>query len=261
MTRYPKIPAKEFRRFVGIVRRLRKECPWDRAQTHQSIRHALIEETYEVVDALDNNDMNELRKELGDVLLHIVLHGTIAEQSREFSLKEVFDGITKKLIDRHPHVFGSGQKKRTANEVMADWESLKMKEGRKSMLDGIPGQLPALQRALRVQERAAHAGFDWPSVDGAIRKVREEMSELKATMAKRSKRRREEEFGDLLFALVNYGRFLDINPENALRATIQKFTRRFQYIEKEMSAKGIKLQDSTLKEMDKLWERAKRKGL
>ncbi len=261
MKRYPRIPGKEFKNFVGIVRRLRKECPWDKAQTHQSIRHALIEETYEVVDALDNKNMDELRKELGDLFLHIVMHATMGEQSREFSLKAIIGGITKKLIDRHPHVFGAAKRKRTANQVKADWELLKMKEGRTSILDGIPKQLPALQRSLCVQERVAHVGFDWPSIDGAIDKVKEELRELKRTIPRSSKRRREEEFGDLLFALVNYGRFLEINPENALRATIQKFTRRFQYVEKELLAKGVKPEASTLKEMDKLWERAKRKGL
>jgi tetrapyrrole methylase family protein / MazG family protein len=255
---YPTIPAKEFNAFVSIVRRLRKECPWDREQTHQSIRHSLIEETYEVVEALDTENLDELRKELGDLLLHVVMHATIAEQAKEFSLKDVVDGISDKLIRRHPHVFGK-QKAGDAQQVISTWEKLKLAEGRTSVLEGVPKHLPALQRAMRVQERVARVGFDWKRSEDAWKKVEEEVGELKRTLKSRNKKRREEEFGDFIFALVNYARFIDVNPENALRSTIEKFIRRFHYIEAALKKAGKDVHDSSLEEMDKYWEEAKRK--
>lgn len=259
-TRYPRVPDKQFNKLVTIVRRLRRDCPWDREQTHQSIRHSLIEEAYEVVEALDENNLEELKRELGDLLLHVVMHATIAEQGKEFSLKQVIDGISDKLIRRHPHVFGTKQA-HTAQEVKQNWEKLKMAEGRSSVLEGIPKHLPALQRAMRVQERAAKVGFDWEKVEDVWTKVEEEAEELRKTLRARSARRREEEFGDFLFALVNYARFIDVNPENALRATIEKFTRRFRYIEGELKKAGKDIHDSTLEEMDVHWNRAKKRSL
>lgn len=259
-TRYPSPPQREFRRLVAIVRRLRHDCPWDREQTHQSIRHSLIEETYEVVEALDENNLDGLRTELGDLLLHVVMHATIAEQGREFTLKDVIDGISDKLIRRHPHVFGT-TKVKNAHEVKRNWEKLKMAEGRTSVLEGVPKHLPALQRALRVQERAAKVGFDWNRIDDVWNKVEEETAELKHALKKRNRKRREEEFGDFLFALVNYARFIDINPENALRSTIEKFTRRFHYIESELKKAGKDIHDSSLEEMDVHWNNAKKKKL
>ena len=255
--RYPNIPNKEFSDFVSIVRRLRHECPWDREQTHQSIRHSLIEEAYEVVEALDENNLDELRKELGDLLLHVVMHATIAEQAKEFTLQEVIDGISDKLIRRHPHVFAT---KRTmdSHEVKRNWEKLKMAEGRESVLEGVPKHLPALQRAMRVQDRAAKVGFDWKKRKDVWKKVEEEVGELKKTLRTKNKKRQEEEFGDFLFALVNYARFIDVNPENALRSTIEKFTRRFRYIETELKKAGKDIHDSSLEEMDEHWNRAKR---
>lgn len=259
-TRHHRVPEQQFKQLVTIVRRLRRECPWDREQTHQSIRHSLIEEAYEVVEALDQNNLEELKKELGDLLLHVVMHATMAEQSAEFTLEEVIDGISEKLIRRHPHVFGTKQV-HTAHEVKQNWEKLKMAEGRSSVLEGVPKHLPALQRAMRVQERAAKVGFDWDKVEDVWGKVDEEAAELRKALRSRGPRKREEEFGDFLFALVNYARFIDVNPENALRATIEKFTRRFSYIESELKKAGKDIHDSTLEEMDVQWEKAKKKKL
>ena len=259
-TRYPRIPTQEIEELVAIVRRLRHDCPWDREQTHQSIRHSLIEETYEVVEALDENNMDDLRKELGDLLLHVVMHATIAEQEREFTLREVIKEISAKLIRRHPHVFGEKAIK-TVSEVKHNWERLKMAEGRTSILEGVPKGMPALQRAHRMQERAAKVGFDWKNAEDVLAKVEEELAELKRSLRKKKGKKREEEFGDLLFALVNYARFLDINPENALRSTNEKFRRRFEYIEEGLKNAGKNIHHSTLEEMDSLWNRAKRNGL
>ncbi len=257
---YPPVPLNDLEEFVKIVRRLRRDCPWDREQTHQSIRHSLIEEAYEVVEALDENNMDELRKELGDLLLHVVMHATMAEQAGEFTLKQVVAGEIKKLVDRHPHVFGD-KKIRTTEEIKLNWEKLKLKEGRASVLEGIPKGMPALQTALRVQERAAKVGFDWKNIGDVVAKMEEELEELKDALKKGNAKKCEEEFGDFLFALVNYARHLDLNPENALRSTVSKFTRRFTFIEAEMRKSGKDIHDSTLEEMDTLWEKAKKKGL
>ncbi|MBX2989952.1 MAG: nucleoside triphosphate pyrophosphohydrolase [Bacteroidetes bacterium] len=251
---------REIAQFIAIVRRLRDECPWDRQQTHQSIRHSLIEETYEVIEALDENNLDELKIELGDLLLHIVMHATIAEQGKEFSLKDVLEKISDKLVRRHPHVFGTRQAL-DAREVKRNWERLKMAEGRSSLLDGVPKSLPALQRALRVQERAAKVGFDWKNEHDVWAKVREEGEELQEALKRRKRKKQEEEFGDYLFALVNYARFVGIEPETALRLTVEKFTKRFQYIERELKRMKKDIHDSTLEEMDGLWNEAKRKKL
>ena len=255
---YPDIPRKDFAVFVRVVRRLRRDCPWDRKQTHKSLRHSLIEETYEVIEALDAGDTDELANELGDLLLHVVLQATIAEQAGEFSLRDIMTRETAKLVRRHPHVFGTTTA-RSANEVKQNWERLKMKEGRTSVLEGVPRSMPALIRALRVQQRAARVGFDWENEDQVWKKVREELEEVREALKGGKQIRREEEFGDLLFALVNYARFLRINPENALRGTIDTFTRRFQYIERELAKRGKTAHESTLEEMDALWEKAKEK--
>lgn len=259
-TRYPPIPSEEFNTFVEIVRRLRAECPWDREQTHQSIRHSLIEETYEVIEALDEANLDELKVELGDLLLHIVMHATMSEQAKEFTLKEVIESITDKLVRRHPHVFGDAEAG-TAHQVKQNWERLKMNEGRTSMLDGIPKGLPALQRALRVQERAAKVGFDWPTGDDVWKKVVEEADELKEALQSGDEEKKIEEFGDYLFALVNYARFMHVEPETALRLTVEKFTRRFRYIEQELQKQQKDIHASTLEEMDALWNDAKARGI
>jgi len=251
------IPLAQFRKFIEIVQRLRKECPWDRVQTHRSIRDMLIEESYEVVETIDDRDYEGLKKELGDILLHVAMHSTIAEESRAFTLREVLDEICRKLIHRHPHVFGR-LSVRNAGEVKKNWEELKMAEGRTSVLEGIPRGLPALQQALRIQERASRVGFDWKRKEDVWEKILEELNELKATLRSRSKKRQEEELGDFLFSVVNYARVTGINPEGALRGTIRKFDGRFRFIEQELRARGKDVNNSTLKEMDALWTKAKR---
>lgn len=250
---------EQFTRFVEITKRLRRECPWDREQTHASIRHSLIEEAYEVVESIDRNDMGELRKELGDILLHVVFHANIAEESGEFTLTDIVDGISEKLIRRHPHVYGE-EKVTGAEHVKRNWEQLKMKEGRESILDGVPRELPALLRAHRLQEKASKVGFDWTRKEEAWKKVEEEAKELHAVVDEGSGERVEEEFGDLMFALVNYSRFINTNPENALRRTIEKFTTRFQHIERRIRESGKDIHNTSLEEMDKLWNEAKQPG-
>jgi MazG family protein len=255
---YPPIPHRDLEEFIRIVRRLRRDCPWDRKQTHRSLRHSLVEETYEVVEALDRRNLPHLRDELGDLLLHVIFQSTIAEQAEEFTLRDVLRRESAKLIRRHPHVFGtvrvSGKE-----EVLRNWERIKMSEGRKSVLEGVPRSMPGLQRALRVQQRAAKVHFDWENEDQVWKKVREELEEVRHALRSRKQTRKEEEFGDLLFALVNYARFLNINPENALRHTIDKFIRRFHYIERELAKRGKTVHDSNLEEMDHYWEKAKRR--
>ena len=249
-----------FQNFIDIVRRLRKECPWDAEQTHESIRAMLLEEAYEVMEAIEDKDLQQLRKELGDILLHVVMHSVIAEETNAFTLNDVIEGETKKLIHRHPHVFGEVEAK-SAEQVTKNWEKLKLQEqGRKSMLDGVPRVLPALQRAHRLQQKAASVGFDWSNIDDVWKKVEEELDELRTVRAENiSKEKIEDEFGDVLFSLVNFARFLKINPEDALRGTIEKFISRFQYIETTASAQGKELDKMTLQEMDVLWNEAKRK--
>lgn len=247
----------EFTNFVEITKRLRKECPWDREQTHASIRHSLIEEAYEVVEAIDNNNLEELKKELGDLLLHVVFHANIAEEQNEFTLKDIIETISTKLVFRHPHVFGE-TKVVDAHEVKQNWEKLKMKEGRESLMEGVPKELPALLRAHRLQDKASKVGFDWEKKEDAWKKVDEEMRELHHAIESGKQEEVEAEFGDLLFALVNYSRFINVNPENALRQTVEKFITRFQYIEKRLKEMGKDIYSSSLEEMDKLWEEAKR---
>ena len=217
----------------------------------------MIEETYEVVHAIDHGDIGELKEELGDLLLHVIMQATIAEEKKEFSLDDVLEGISHKLVRRHPHVFGTS-KAGTADEVKHVWERLKMQEGRTSRLEGIPRTLPALQRALRMQQRAAKVGFDWSDTADVWAKVREELQELEVSVRRGTGRQREEEFGDFLFALVNLARFLKIHPEDALRRTNQKFERRFRYIERALAARGSSPEEASLEEMDELWEKAKK---
>lgn len=249
---------EEFGRLVEIVRRLRRECPWDREQTHASIRHSLIEETYEVVEAIDKHDLEELKRELGDLLLHVVFHSVIAEQTKEFTLDEVIKTINEKLVRRHPHVFGE-VKADSSHQVRQNWEKSKLLEGRESIIDGVPKEMPALLRAHRLQDKASKVGFDWEKKEDAWKKVEEEMAELHRAIEQGDSRQVEGEFGDLLFALVNYSRFIEVNPENALRQTVEKFTQRFQYVEKKLKEAGKDIHSSTLEEMDVYWEEAKTK--
>ena len=259
--------GNNFQEFAEIVKRLRKECPWDREQTNDSIKAATIEEAYEVVEAIDNNDYEELKKELGDLLLHVVFHSTIAEESNHFKLEDVIISIQEKLIRRHPHVFGNSEVN-GADEVKKNWEAIKIKEGRKSVTDGVPVNLPALQRAHRLQEKVSKIGFDWENKEDVWKKVIEEieeMHEIEKVKSQNSKVKSEElnkqleqEVGDVFFALVNYSRFLGINPENALRRTNEKFIKRFNFVQKKIAESGKSLNESTLKEMDFYWEESKK---
>jgi XTP/dITP diphosphohydrolase/tetrapyrrole methylase family protein/MazG family protein len=249
--------------FAAIVKQLRRDCPWDREQTHASVKHLLIEEAYEVVDAIDREDGDELAEELGDVFLHVLFHARIAEEDGRFSIEDVLEAETEKLIRRHPHVFGDRQAG-DADEVLQSWEEIKQAEREEeddeppSALDGVPQQLPALLQALRIQEKAAGVGFDFPDREGAWEKVEEELAEFRETIDDGvSEEEREAEFGDLLFALVNYARFADVNPENALRATNAKFTDRFSYIERRLREDGRSWDDVSLADADVLWEEAK----
>ncbi|MEX0736481.1 MAG: nucleoside triphosphate pyrophosphohydrolase [Bacteroidota bacterium] len=250
---------KLFSEYMAVVRRLRKECPWDREQTHQSIRQSLIEEAYEVVEAIDENDLGELKKELGDLLLHVALHAVMAEEKKAFDMDSVLQSSMEKLIRRHPHVFG-GIAVENAREVKVNWEKIKMSEGRNSLMEGVPKELPSLLRAHRLQEKASKVGFDWKEKGPVWEKVREEIDELQQAEHNGRVDETEEEFGDLLFALVNYSRFLNINPENALRRSTEKFIRRFRALEQELVGRGKRVEDSTPEEMDELWNAGKKAG-
>lgn len=251
------MPDFKFNEFVEIVERLRKECPWDREQTNESIKAATIEEAYEVVEAIERKNYEELKSELGDLLLHVVFHTIIASETQNFKIEDVIKSIRDKLIRRHPHVFGevtvSG-----SEEVKKNWEEIKLSEGRKSILDGVPEILPALQRAHRLQEKAAKVGFDWEKKEDVWKKVIEEIEEMHRSEDEGDYDKLENEVGDVIFAMVNYARFLGVNPENALRRTNQKFIGRFKYIEKKISELGRKISESNLEEMDKFWEESKK---
>jgi tetrapyrrole methylase family protein/MazG family protein len=251
--------SEEFERLVSIMARLRAPdvCPWDREQTHESLRPYLLEEAYEVLDAIDRQAHSEMRKELGDLLLQIIFHARIAEEEGRFSMEEIVRSLNEKLISRHPHIFGE-KRLENAKEVVHQWEQIKLNEGeKKGLLDGVPKAQPALNRAFRVQEKAAGVGFEWPHIEGVWEKLDEEVREFRAAMNQGDARAREEEFGDFLFSLVNLARYLKINPEDALRNTVEKFIRRFQYIEEKISSRGRSLAEATLEEMDELWEESK----
>ena len=250
--------GNKFIEFMTIVRRLRSECPWDREQTHHSIRHSLIEEAYEVVEAIDHNDLEELKKELGDLLLHVALHSIMAEETATFTIEDVLTDSMKKLVRRHPHVFAD-TKVGSVKDVKTNWERIKMSEGRTSLMDGVPKELPALLRAHRLQEKASKVGFDWKKKEDVWGKVREEIDELQAAEKLGSHEQVEDEFGDLLFALVNYARFVNVNPENALRRSTRKFAQRFQGVEEELRRHGKRIEHSTLDEMDAIWNEGKRR--
>jgi MazG family protein len=250
-------PTDTFEDFLAIVRIIRRECPWDREQTHTSIAPHLIEEAYEVKESIEDGNDDELKKELGDILLHSVMHSLIAEERGAFNFIDVVQGISKKLVHRHPHVFGDTNVK-NSDEVTQNWEQLKMTEGRKSLFENMPKALPALQRAERVQEKASKVGFDWEQPDDVFAKVHEELHELRAEVESGEAHEKiEEEFGDLLFALVNYARFIKVVPEEALQRTTNKFIRRFQHIESRLTDQGKTFTDVDLQEMDAYWNEAK----
>jgi MazG family protein len=251
-----------FADYVAVVRRLRRECPWDREQTHASVRHLLIEEAYETVDAVEREDWDDLRGELGDLLLHVVFHAEIAETTTgAFELEDVMRSSMEKLVRRHPHVFGDTAVSGTG-EVLRNWEEIKRQERaaggseRRSALAGVPAHLPALLRAHRVQEKAGGVGFDFPEASGAWGKVEEEIGELRAAVEEGGEAA-EREFGDVLFALVNYARFIGVNPENALRATVDTFARRFAHVEARLAESDRSPAEASLEEMDGYWEEAK----
>jgi XTP/dITP diphosphohydrolase len=249
--------SENFDRFYEIVKKLRVECPWDRKQTMDSLKSATLEETYEVIESIDDKNYDELKKELGDLLLHVLFYSSIAEDEKLFNINDVIDSITEKLIRRHPHVFGD-TKVTGSEEVKVNWEKIKMQEGRESVIAGVPKHLPSLQRAERLQDKASKVGFDWSNADDVWKKVIEELNEFKEANKKKNQDEMESEFGDLLFSLVNYSRFMKINPENALRRTNEKFIKRFNYVEARLKENGKSAYDSNLEEMDKYWEESKR---
>lgn len=249
---------EEYKRFDEVLKRLRVECPWDRKQTWGSLRTNTIEEVHELADAVFKEDVANVKKELGDVLLHVAFYSLIAEEKGQFGMADVLKSLTDKLIFRHPHVFGDA-KAETAEEVTSNWEQIKLKEkdGNKTVLGGVPDSLPALIKAYRIQGKAKGVGFDWDDVNGAWDKVKEEIAEFEEEVERGNEDAMEAEFGDMLFSLINVARFYHINPENALARTNAKFTRRFNYLESQTIAKGKNLKDMTLEEMDKYWDEAK----
>lgn len=248
-----------YNRFADVLDRLRVECPWDKKQTWETLRTMTIEETYELADAISKSDVLNVKKELGDVFLHIAFYAKIATEKQLFTFADVLDSLTDKLIYRHPHIFGDA-KAEDAEAVTKNWEKLKLKEkdGNKSVLSGVPDALPALIKSYRIQGKAQGVGFDWETADQVWDKVKEEMEELKAEVEANDTDKMEAEMGDLLFAVVNLARKLHINPENALERTNKKFISRFTYLEENTIKKGKDLKDMTLAEMDELWEEAKR---
>jgi XTP/dITP diphosphohydrolase len=251
-----------FRRLLEVMDELRAKCPWDKKQTFESLRANTIEETYELCDAIIKKDLKEIKKELGDVLLHIVFYSKIASETEDFDIADVCNSLCDKLIFRHPHVFGDGAAK-TAGEVEQTWEQIKQKEkdGNKSVLSGVPEALPALIKSYRIQDKARNVGFDWEDRSQVWDKVKEELSEFQAEIDNQDAEKMEEEFGDLLFSMVNAARLYKINPENALEKTNRKFIRRFNYIEEQTIKAGKNLKDLTLAEMDELWNEAKHSSL
>ena len=245
-----------FQRLLNIMDDLRAQCPWDKKQTMQSLRHLTIEETYELGDAILDNDLQEVKKELGDLLLHIVFYAKIGSETGDFDIADVANGVCEKLIIRHPHIYGD-IKVDNEEDVKRNWEKIKLKEGNKSVLGGVPKSLPALVKASRIQDKAAGVGFDWDNIDDVFAKVKEEIEELHAEVKAQKHTAIEAEFGDVLFSLINYARFLKVNPEDALERTNKKFITRFQYLERKAAESGKSLRDMTLAEMEAYWQEAK----
>ena len=249
--------AKAFVRLVEIMDRLREECPWDQKQTINSLRYLTIEEVYELSDAILDGNFEEIKKELGDLLLHVIFYSRIASEKQEFDIADVLNTISDKLIHRHPHIYGD-VKVKDEKEVKENWEKLKLKEGKSSVLEGVPKSLPAVVKAYRIQEKVRGIGFDWENKGQVWDKVLEEIKELKSEENNNDSKRIEDEFGDVLFALVNYSRFINVNPEDALEKTNKRFIKRFQFLEKQISADGKQLSDLTFDEMNAYWDLAKK---
>ncbi len=248
---------KAFDRLLTIMDELREQCPWDRKQTMESLRHLTIEETYELGDAILDKDIEDVRKELGDLLLHLVFYAKIGSETNDFDIADVANGICEKLISRHPHIYGD-VKVENEEDVKKNWENLKLKEGKKSVLEGVPRSLPALVKASRIQDKVAGVGFDWEEPQQVFEKLQEELGELQDEVDKADKDKMEAEFGDVMFSMINYARFLKINPENALERTNKKFIARFKYLEEKAAAGNKALKDMTLAEMDVYWNEAKK---
>ncbi len=246
-----------FERLLTIMDNLRAQCPWDKKQTLESLRYLTIEETYELSDAILEQDMDGIKNELGDLMLHLVFYSKIGSETGSFDIKDVLDGISEKLIERHPHIYGDVDVA-SAEDVKNNWEKIKLREkGRKSVLEGVPNSLPSMVKAYRMQEKARGVGFDWKNEDEVWEKVLEEMEELKVEVKSGDAQKKEKEFGDLLFSLINYARFIDVNPEDALERTNKRFAKRFQYIEEQARKNGRPLSDMSLEEMDVFWNEAK----
>jgi XTP/dITP diphosphohydrolase len=248
---------KAFDRLLTIMDELREQCPWDKKQTMETLRHLTIEETYELGDAILDKDLEEVKKELGDVLLHIVFYAKIGSETNHFDIADVCNSICEKLINRHPHIY-SDVKVENEDDVKRNWENLKLKEGKTSVLEGVPKSLPALVKANRIQEKVAGVGFDWEEPNQVWEKVEEELNEFKTEVELGDQDKMESEFGDVIFSMVNYARFLNINPENALERTNKKFSKRFQYLEEKAKTLNKPLAQMTLAEMDVFWEEAKK---
>lgn len=248
---------KAFERLLTIMDELRAGCPWDKEQTFESLRHLTIEEVYELADAILDKDLDGIKKELGDLMLHLVFYAKIGSETGSFDMKDVLDSISEKLIYRHPHIYGDA-KVTDAEDVLNNWEKLKLKEGKESVLEGVPKTLPPLVKAYRIQEKVKGVGFEWKDPKLVWGKVNEELNELKFEVENGANpEKMEDEFGDLLFALVNYSRYIGVNPEDALERTNKKFIRRFQFIETESAKDGKSLVEMTLEEMDEYWVKAK----
>jgi len=247
---------KAFKRLLDIMDELREKCPWDKKQTLESLRHLTIEETYELGDAILDNDLPEIKKELGDLLLHIVFYAKIGSETNDFDIADVANSISDKLISRHPHVYGDIDVK-DEKEVERNWENLKLKEGKKSVLEGVPKSLPAMVKANRIQDKVAGVGFDWEEPHQVFDKVKEELAELSLEIEKGTQENIESEFGDVLFSLINYARFIEVDPESALERTNKKFIKRFQFLEQAAKKEGKQLSEMTLAEMDVHWEKSK----
>ena len=249
---------EQFKRLLDIMDDLRANCPWDKKQTFESLRHLTIEETYELAEAIIENKTDDIKKELGDLLLHIVFYAKIGSENGEFDISDVIEGINNKLVERHPHIYGD-VKVSSDEDVKNNWEKIKMKNGCKKVLSGVPKSLPSMVKAYRIQDKARGVGFDWEKPHQVWDKVQEELNELRMVAENNgSEKDIEQEFGDLLFALINYARFINVNPENALEKTNKKFIKRFEYLEKHVNEQGKDMRKMTLAEMDVLWEEAKK---
>ncbi len=244
-----------FSRLLDIMDDLREKCPWDKKQTIESLRYLTIEETYELADAILENDLQELKGEIGDLMLHMVFYSKIASETNEFDIADVLNGVCDKLVERHPHIYGDTIAE-TEEEVKANWEKIKLKSGKKSVLQGVPKSLPAMVKATRIQEKARGVGFDWDNSEQVFEKVVEEINELKEEVTQATDKV-EDEFGDVLFSLINYARFVNVDPESALERTNKKFIKRFQYLEEQSKKDGKELSEMTLAEMDEYWNKAK----